>query len=96
GIFTFATLVANSSPYAVTVLTQPTGQTCTVTAGSGAVAGANVTSVAVNCVDDVVVIPPPSGPVAPVPTMSAYGLVLTMLGLLLVASRRLRASVSRR
>ena len=28
----------------------------------------------------------------PVPTMSAYGLVLTMLGLLVVAGRRLRAS----
>ena len=28
----------------------------------------------------------------PVPTMSAYGLVLTMLGLLVAAGRRLRAS----
>lgn len=33
---------------------------------------------------------PAPGPAAPIPTMSAYGLVLTMLGLLLVASRRLR------
>ena len=97
GTFTFATLVANSSAYAVTVLTQPTGQTCTVTAGSGAVAGANVTSVAVDCVDDGAVIPPPvTAPPAPVPTMSTYGLVLTMLGLFLVASRRLRGAVSRR
>lgn len=31
----------------------------------------------------------------PVPTMSTYGLVLTMLGLLLVAGRRLRASARR-
>jgi hypothetical protein len=31
----------------------------------------------------------------PVPTISAYGLVLTMLGLLIVAGRRLRASAKR-
>jgi len=35
-------------------------------------------------------------PAKPIPTMSAYGLALTMLGLLLVASRRLRSSVKRR
>lgn len=35
---------------------------------------------------------PAPGAAAPIPTMSSYGLVLTMLGLLLVASRRLRTS----
>ncbi|MFT5710201.1 MAG: hypothetical protein ACI8QT_000893 [Halioglobus sp.] len=35
------------------------------------------------------------GSSTPVPTMTIYGLVLTMLGLLLVASRRLRASAKR-
>jgi hypothetical protein len=40
--------------------------------------------------------PVPPGPPKPVPTMSAYGLVLTMLGLLLVATRRLRASARRK
>ena len=51
GDFTFATAIADGSPYAVTVATQPTGlsQTCTVTNGSGTLAGANVTNVAVNC-----------------------------------------------
>lgn len=38
---------------------------------------------------------PPAEPAKPIPTMSAYGLVLTMLGLLLVAGRRLRASAKR-
>jgi hypothetical protein len=40
--------------------------------------------------------PAPAPPSAPIPTMSTYGLVLTMLGLLFVASRRLRASAKRR
>lgn len=42
------------------------------------------------------VVPPGTGaPANAIPTMSAYGLVLTMLGLLLVAGRRLRASARR-
>ena len=47
--FTFATQVAYGSAYAVTVLTQPTGQYCTVTGGSGTVPANNVTTVAVSC-----------------------------------------------
>ena len=50
GSFTFATPVAQGAPYSVTVLTQPTGQTCSVTNGSGTMGGANVTNVGVNCV----------------------------------------------
>ena len=50
GSFTFATSVAQGSPYNVTVLTQPTIQTCTVTNGSGTMGGANVTNVSVSCV----------------------------------------------
>ena len=49
GNFTFGTPVNSGGAYAVTVLTQPTGQTCTVTSGSGT-ASANVTNVAVDCV----------------------------------------------
>lgn len=49
GSFTFPTPVNNGSPYAVIVATQPVGQTCTVASGSGTVAGANVTNVAVTC-----------------------------------------------
>jgi hypothetical protein len=50
GGFTFATKVASGSTYAVTVGTQPSGQTCTVSSGSGTVANANVTGVSVSCV----------------------------------------------
>ncbi len=47
--FTFATPLATGAAYAVTVLTQPTGLTCTVTSGSGTVASSNVTSVTIAC-----------------------------------------------
>ena len=49
GAFTFASAIGVGAPYAVTVLTQPAGQTCTVQNGSGT-AQANVTNVAVSCV----------------------------------------------
>jgi len=52
GAFVFATPVASGSAYSVTILTQPVGQTCSIAVGSGAVAGANVTGVAVNCSDN--------------------------------------------
>ena len=49
GAFTFATAVATGVAYNVTVKTNPSGQTCTVSGGSGTVASANVTNVAVTC-----------------------------------------------
>src|SRR5262249_25102084 len=49
GPFAFATPLANGSPYNVTVLTQPAGQSCSVAGGTGTIAGANVTSVSVSC-----------------------------------------------
>ena len=49
GSFTFATTLASGAAYSVTVKTNPSGQTCTVSAGSGTVASANVTNVAVSC-----------------------------------------------
>ena len=39
GAFTFSTAIASGAAYAVTVFTQPTDQTCTVTNGTGTVAG---------------------------------------------------------
>jgi len=48
GAFTFSTSVVSGAAYSVTVLTQPTNQTCTVTNGSGT-ASANVTGVQVSC-----------------------------------------------
>jgi len=88
GPFSFATALADSSAYAVTVLNQPTvrtttGQTCTVSGGSGTISGANVSSVSVSCVNNNAppVTPPTSGPSKPIPTLSEWGLIL-MSGLL--------------
>jgi len=54
GTFAFPTPQGPATPYSVAVVTQPVyppqSQTCTVTMGSGAVAAANVTSVAITCV----------------------------------------------
>ena len=49
GPFTFATKVGSGKPYAVTVLTQPAGITCTVTNGGGTMGGTAITNVAVAC-----------------------------------------------
>ena len=49
GGFTFTTKLASGATYNVTVGTEPTGETCTVTNGSGTVGTANVTNVAVAC-----------------------------------------------
>ncbi len=49
GTFTFSTALADGSGYSVAVKTQPDGQTCTVSNGSGTISGANVTNVAVTC-----------------------------------------------
>jgi 6-phosphogluconolactonase len=48
GSFTFATKVNSGSTYDVSVMTQPSLQTCAVSNGSGT-AGANVTNVSVSC-----------------------------------------------
>ena len=49
GSFTFATALASGAAYSVTVKTNPSGQTCTVSSGSGTIGSANVTNVAVSC-----------------------------------------------
>jgi len=51
GGFTFATAVTSGGTYNVTVKTQPAQQYCTVTSGSGTVAGTNIGNVAVSCVN---------------------------------------------
>lgn len=50
GGFIFDTSIANNSAYAVTVATQPSGQLCTVSNGSGTIS-ANVSNVAVACIN---------------------------------------------
>jgi hypothetical protein len=49
GPFAFATSLAGGAAYSVTVKTNPSGQACTVTSGSGTIGSANVTNVAVAC-----------------------------------------------
>jgi hypothetical protein len=52
GGFSFSTQVASGSNYSVTLLTQPVGQTCSITGGSGTVSGANIAGVAISCSDN--------------------------------------------
>ena len=49
GDFTFATEVTDGSAYAVTVLTQPSGQACSISNSTGTVATADVTNIAIVC-----------------------------------------------
>jgi hypothetical protein len=49
GAFTFTTPIASGSGYAVTIGTQPAGQTCSVAAGSGTVTSGAITNVSVSC-----------------------------------------------
>jgi hypothetical protein len=50
--FTFPTAIASNSPYFVSVLAHPVGLTCTVTANGSGASAANVTNVAVTCVNN--------------------------------------------
>jgi hypothetical protein len=49
-VFTMPTGVTSGSTYDVTVQTQPSSQTCTVSNGSGTVATSDITNVSVSCV----------------------------------------------
>ncbi len=51
GAFTFGTAIASGANYLVTVFAQPANQHCSVTNGSGPVLAADVTGVAVTCVN---------------------------------------------
>jgi len=52
GAFTFVTSVADGSAYSVSVLTQPGGQTCSVSTGAGTVSGSNITNVVLVCANN--------------------------------------------
>jgi hypothetical protein len=57
GPFTFASRLASSSAYAVTILTQPVGQECVVSNGTGTVDsnGGSVNNVEISCTDAMVI-----------------------------------------
>jgi N-acetylneuraminic acid mutarotase len=69
--FTLPLAVAFGGAYAVTVATQPTGETCTVSAGSGNMPAASITSVDIVCSDQAYTL---GGTVS---GLTASGLVLT-------------------
>jgi len=90
-VFTFPATLSDNATYGVTVATQPGGQSCSVVNGSGTIAGADITSVLIECED--IAAPPPVTPDEPpvaVPILSEPGLALMILALLLVAARRFR------
>lgn len=49
GTVTFSPTLTTGASYAVTVATQPAGETCTVTNGTGTIASSNVTNPTVSC-----------------------------------------------
>lgn len=65
GGFTFATALAANASYAVTIRTQPAGQTCALAQGTGT-ANANVSSVRLSCQDNA------AGAVQPVYLIDTY------------------------
>ena len=80
--FTFSTAVNSGGAYAVTVGTQPTGQTCTVTNGSGT-ASANVTNVTVTCT---------ANPAQPIPTLGEWAMIFMASLMAMLGIRRMRRS----
>jgi hypothetical protein len=49
GGFTFSEPLVRGAAYAVTISTQPTGETCTLSSASGTVSGSNVTNIVAAC-----------------------------------------------
>src|SRR3984957_5250639 len=49
GSFVFSSSLASEDAYVVTVVTPPTGETCSVSNGSGTIGSANVTNVTITC-----------------------------------------------
>jgi len=72
--FDFGPVLAPGDAFAVTVLQQPTAQTCRVTSGMGAQVNANVSNVVVTCIDDEHTL---SGTIS---GLNAAGLILTDQG----------------
>ena len=60
GAVTFTAAMASGSNWAVTINTSPSGQTCSVSNGSGTL-NSNVTNVAITCEDEIVTPPPTPG-----------------------------------
>ncbi|WP_028389248.1 DUF4369 domain-containing protein [Legionella fairfieldensis] len=81
GAFTFTEPVAQGGNYAVTVLTQPTTQTCSVTNGTGTVGTSDITNVDVTCVTNATTLSVTTGIIPVTPDRSLNGsIVVTNTG----------------
>lgn len=49
GNFVFATRLSRGSAYSVTIVTQPSGQACSVNNGNGTVSGSNISNIEISC-----------------------------------------------
>jgi len=87
GAFTFNTPQDDATAYSVTVLSQPAGQTCSISNAAGNLTGANVTNSDIICLVNIAPTPPLARPVPAMPT-----LLLAAMALMLAAfsARRLR------
>lgn len=74
GNFIFDTELADGTDYDVTILSSPQGYACFITNGTGTVAAAAISDIAINCIST-----------APVPTLSEWALILLSVLLLLVS-----------
>lgn len=82
GTFSFPTELQDGADYDVTIAFQPDNQTCTVSDGSGTISGAPATDPLVTCVSN------PAPPPAPIPTLSWWGLLLSVFAIMWVSRRR--------
>ena len=80
GAFVFPTGILYDQNFAVTVLTQPSHQTCMVTNGSGTMPDAAVTNIGVNCSDD--------------PTFPVGGNISGLVGSVVLQSGTLEKTIS--
>ena len=53
GSFIFLTPLISGSTYNITISTNPSGQSCAVTSGSGVIGMANISNITIDCVDNV-------------------------------------------
>ncbi|MFA5074105.1 MAG: choice-of-anchor Q domain-containing protein [Nitrospirota bacterium] len=60
GSYAFPTLLSNGAAYAVTIISQPAGKSCSVANGSGTISSASVSNVNITCVSTTPVIRRPS------------------------------------
>lgn len=88
GAFTFGTPLQDTLGYAVTVSAQPAGQTCSVSSGSGTIAGANVTSPSVACTGSGGGGTPSVQPIPALPLPALLLLIISVITTTSIAQRR--------